>query len=112
MTDLSIAWWVYLGAAFVPGGLTLVPILAAADVFAGSIASGPIAAALAGVAGAFAATFTVPTGPGLPPLSVRPPVSLGQVNAIRRVVTVMSPGAPPLPIVDPFLDNDVLLNLV
>lgn len=111
-TDLSIAWWVYLGAAFIPGGLTLVGILAAADAFAGSIANGPIAAALAGVAGGFAATFTVPTGPGLPPLSVRPPVSLGQPNAIRRIVTVTPPGAPPLPIVDPFLDNDVLLNLV
>lgn len=112
-TDLSIAGWVYLAAAFVPGGVTLAGVLAAADLFAGSIANGPVAAAITGLAGGFGGTFTVPSGPGLPPLSIRPPVSLGQPNAIRRTVAATVPGVPtPLPIVDPFLDNDLLLNLV
>jgi hypothetical protein len=112
-TDLAIAWWVYVAAAFVPGGLTLAYVLAAADLFGGSMANGPVAAAIAGLAGGLGGTFTAPSGPGLPPLSIRPPVSLGQPNAIRRTIAAALPGVPtPLPIVDPFLDNDVLLNLV
>ena len=112
-TDLAIAWWVYVGAALVPGGAALGYILLGADLFAGSIANGPIATAIVGAAGGLGGTFPAPSGPGLPPLTVRPPVSLGQPNAIRRIVTVALPGVPaPVPIVDPFLDNDVLINLV
>ncbi len=113
-TDLSIAPWVYLGALVAPFvGVPLATILAAADLFAGSVTNGPIAAAIAGLAGSLGGTFSAPLGPGLPPLTVRPPVSLGQSNAIRRTVAATVPGLSfTLPIVDPFLDNDILLTLV
>jgi len=114
MTDLSIAPWVYVGAVAAPFvGVPLATIFAAADLFAGSLANGPLAAAIAGLAGGLGGTLSAPLGPGLPPLTVRPPVSLGQPNAIRRIVAVTIPGlSSTLPIVDPFLDNDVLITLV
>ncbi len=113
-TDLSIAWWVYVGTAIVPFvGVPLATILAAADAFAGLLANGPIATALAGVAGGLGGTFSFPIGGSLPPLSIRPPVSLGQPNAVFRTVSVTVPGLPfTLPILDPFPDNDVILTLV
>jgi len=113
-TDLSIAWWVYAGVALVPFvGVPLATVLAAADAFAGLIANGPIATAIAGVAGGLGGSFSFPLGGGLPPLSVRSPVSLGQPNAILRTVSVTVPGVSfPLPILDPFPDNDVILTLV
>jgi hypothetical protein len=113
-TDLSIAWWVYVGTAVVPFvGVPLATILAAADAFAGLIANGPIATALAGVAGGLGGTFSFPLGGGLPALSIRSPVSLGQSNAVFRTVALTLPGVSfTLPIVDPFQDNDVILTLV
>ena len=113
-TDLSIAPWVYLAVGILPFvGPPLATILAAADLFAGSLANGPIAAAIAGLAGGLGGTFIFPPGGGLPALTIRPPVSLGQSNAITRTFMVTVPGLPmPLPFVDPFKDNDVMITLI
>lgn len=105
VSDISIAWWVYV-AAFVTEGLDLVAVLAAIDLFGGflldSFVSGFIAPLLPSV------SFALPLPSALPAVSVRAQ-SLGQSDAPSRTVT-LAPTS--IMFLDPFLVNDVIINLL
>lgn len=111
-SDLSIAWWVYAGV-LLTGAVPILHIIATADAIAGAFLNGPLAIALDALAAPLGVVFSAPITSGLPPLTVRAPVSLSQANARTRIPLVTIPGMPfPVPFADPFMDNDIVVTLV
>jgi hypothetical protein len=117
-SDANIAWWVYASAAIIAAktgglaaGFTAVAVLAAIDVFGGTFANG----LLAGILAPLVPTVALPPAPlpaGVPALAVRG-VSLTQPGSVRRPpATLAIPGIQPIPVPDPFLAEDVLINFV
>jgi hypothetical protein len=111
-SDLAIAWWVYAGIAFT-GALPLLHIISTADIFTTVFLGTLLGSVIDSLAAPLGATFTAPVTSGLPAMTVRAPVSLGQPNAITRFPIVPFPGVGALlPFPDPFRDNDIVVTLV
>jgi hypothetical protein len=102
-TDVQIPAWVYVASALT-GGVLLVTVLAAIDLFGGTLISGPIAGAITAAIGP---GLRVPVSlTGLPPLTPRLLTSF-QADSATRTITL-----PFLSITFPFRDHDVIVNLV
>jgi hypothetical protein len=103
-SDVQIPAWVY-AAGFLTGGALLVTVLAAIDLFAGPLISGPIAGAVTAAIGP-GITFPVPQPAGVPPVSPRLLTSF-QGDAATRSISVAG-----ITFVFPFRDHDLIVNLV
>lgn len=103
-SDVSIAWWMYLAGALA-GGLTLVGVLAAIDIFAGLLVNGAIGTAIAGALPTIAVPIPLPGR--APALALRALTSMQPDSATRS--TTLSPG---FTISDPFRSHDLIVNLV
>jgi hypothetical protein len=108
-SDISIAWWVYVGG-ILAGGIGLTAVLAAIDLFGGLFLNGPISSAIAGaVAGALPAIPVPISGPGLPRIvSAVSSVSLNQADAAAQTFTL--PGTT-LTVPDGFRQHDLIVTM-
>jgi hypothetical protein len=106
-SDVSIAWWVYVGG-FLTGSATLLTVLAAIDIFAGFFLNGPLSGLIAGSIAGAVPSFPVPiSGPGMPPVvSSVSSVSLNQADAL--VQTFVSGG---VMIPDIFRQHDLVITM-
>jgi hypothetical protein len=102
-SSVSIAWWVYV-AGFVTGGFAADTIIAAANLFGGSIADNIISNLISSSLSTI--TTAVPLPAGTPTLTVRQ-VSLSQSDAPPTTVMVFGI---PIPLAFPM--NDVIINLI
>src|SRR5207245_1151993 len=109
-SDVEIPAWVYVISGLL-GGALLVSVLAAIDLFAGGLIASPLGT---GIAAAFPPLgFPVPLPTAIPSLALRPPPSLNQADAPRRIVSLPVPVLPfPLPFPDPFRAHDFITNYV
>lgn len=103
-SDVTIAWWVYVGG-FIAGGIGLAAVLAAIDLFSGELLNGLIGGMIAPFLPAV--TITVPLPAGVPSVSVRAQ-SLRQADAPIRTLRLPNGSL----FSDPFPANDRIVNLV
>lgn len=105
-SDVQIPAWVYVVSALT-GGALLVTVLAAIDLFGGTLISGAIAGAITAAIGP-GLSVVVPRPAGLPPLTRRV-VSSFQADSASRTITI---GPIPFPLPFPFRDHDLIINFV
>ncbi len=108
-SDVSIAWWVYVGG-ILAGGLGLSTVLVAIDLFGGLFINGPIAGAIRTAVAGSVPPISVPvSGPGFPRLfSVVSSLSLNQADAIPRTFTMPTMG---ISLADGFRRHDLIVTL-
>ena len=106
VSDVSIAWWVYVGG-FLTGGSLLATVLLAIDLFGGLFLNGPLSGLMVSALGGSIPSIPVPiSGPGLPRIVTSvSSVSLNQADAAPRTFGT----APTLP--DGFRQHDLIVTM-